>query len=774
MNVKILVAGIAVACVVVAGVGAYFILKGPEGAPPEGGEEGEEAPGSPPLYGGATYAGTDEILSVQGASYTVPAHSAEVYSYYIEQMPSLGWTEVSRKGGILYFEKGDYGAAIKATEGVGPQTRLVIGYASKAEFELIEEENVLPPTDYQTTFPCPTDIFISDFTDYSDPEVHSQTHATIVGSCHQPIIPEREDYYFHQDYYHSTVEAAHEAGLKYTARTTPDPGLPIEFLQSLNGECIDIDGQKIYQFMPPWGRPLGCLNNPAWKELVEEYTKRCSEGGPDVIVIDGVLAHYDTLHEPFNGCFCEYCMQGFREYLKGKYSAEEFEDFNIENIDNFDYGDFIRERYLTTYEECRGDVPFFSDFQDYQMTSVKKFWRDLINEIRASAHGKDIYFTANIGEMWPDFLAMQDELDFLQPEYIFAYPPQGRSIPFYKLARSLGKPAAVTPSAVAASAELMARHDVTALMKIYTAEAYSARGFLYVPYAQLICGPEGWTVYSANMGELKPYYDFIRNNEACYENLFSASKVAVLYSFPSVKRRSIGIDEFYGISNLLLNSHFQYDVLFAGDNNWVKDNYLSLGALNKYEVVILHNTRCLSDRQVDLLLSYVEMGGNILAFSEIGFYDENENPVERKLLESLLVEGSHDFGLGKFIYSRDLPTREEVGEILSGLIQPCIQTNANENVVMLEYWNSGARSIVIHLINYAYDIETEHLSSQENINLKVTLDPELLGKDLNVSYMSPDWAGIEELSYTLSDGSVEFQIPNLEFYGVVSVEEASD
>ena len=175
---------------------------------------------------------------------------------------------------------------------------------------------------------------------------------------------------------------------------------------------------------------------------------------------------------------------------------------------------------------------------------------------------------------------------------------------------------------------------------------------------------------------------------------------------------------------------------------------------------------------------FIDSGANVkIKNSElrkvvIELRDEKGNEIRREPLRSLLVGGSHDYGLGKFIYNGDFPTREEVGGMLSGSIQPCIQTNANENVVMLEYWNSGTRSIIIHLINYAYDIETEHLSPQENINLKVVLDPELLGKDLSVSYMSPDWAGIEELDYTVSGGRVEFQIPNLEFYGVVSIGEA--
>lgn len=503
-----------------------------------------------------------------------------------------------------------------------------------------------------------------------------------------------------------------------------------------------------------------------------ETAKRSIDCGADGIFIDEWLGTYSAVRDS-DGCFCEHCMQGFRDYLNEKYSMEELESVGIENIYNFDYGNFINEQYLTTYQDKgrRGEIPLFSDFEGYQMISVREFMRDLIDNIRAYGNTKDkeIFIVANIPGMMAHWLPLQSDLDYILTEYDYDYPPEGRSIPAAKLARSLGKPLLFLQST--SLENLLGRSDMTTLMKIYTAEAYSARGFLVVPYGITARTSEGWTSYYADMEELGPYYDFMYANEQCYKNIFSTSKIAVLYPLSSAIRS--GTDEFYRISDFLLNSHFQYDVLFAGDNDWMEDN-LSLSQLNEYEVVILPNTCSLSDQQVNLLISYAESGGNILAFGDIGSHDEKGNEVERALLSSLLIEGSNDFGLGKFIYSGDLPTREEAGGILSGLIQPCIQTNANENVVMIEYWNNETHSIIIHLINYNYDIETQHLTSQQNIDLEVALTSELLGKELIASYESPDWTGTEELDYTVSDGRIQFQIPNLEFYGVVSIRDIGD
>ncbi len=747
------IAAVIIIILVVAGIGAYFLMK-------PGAEEGAPQEGAFTLN---TPTSTTENSTVLLWSQSTAADFA---SYAIYQSTSSGVlgdqiTTITDKTTTSFMVTG---LSTNTTYYFTVRVNLADGAyedSNQVSVKTLQEgeEPALVPTNYQTTFPAPTDVFIVFYTDYPPSELFSQTHATVVGISGKNF--ERPD---QEDYYRSITTFFHNAGLRYTGSTLSTfdaysdvyPGRP----DLLEATCIDIDNEKIiFEWENLYWQ---CTNNPVWREFLLETAKRSIDCGADGVCIDEWLGTYSAAQEA-SGCFCEYCMQGFREYLKEKYSTGELESFGIEDIDNFDYGDFIREQ---------GTEALQPDFLDYQMASIREFWHESISEIRAYARekGKDVFsVSANVPDLMANWMPIQNELDYLFSEYSYDYPPTGRSIPIFKLTRSLGKPVLLAPQT--ANPALLARSDMTTLMKIYTVEAYSARGFLTVPYDATAKPPEGWTYYYADMDELSPYYDFIYNNEQCYENLFSTSKIAVLYSYSSA--RWSGTNDFYGISNLLLNSHFQYDVLFTGDDDWIEDN-LSLSQLNEYEVVILPNTSHLSDIQVSLLLSYAESGGNIFAFGEIGSYDEESQQVERTLLRSLLVEGPHDYGLGRFIYNRNLPPKEEVGGILSGLIQPCIQTNANENVVMLEYWNNETHSIVIHLINYAYDIETEHLSPQENIDLEVVLDPELLGKDLSVSYMSPDWTGIEELSYTLSDGSVEFQVPNLEFYGVASVREASD
>ena len=654
----------------------------------------------------------------------------------------------------------------------------------KTEFSPSGKGRAPLPTNQQTTFPAPTDIFIFCPGGAPDQKFIPQTHASIIGVGAALATGSGPDY---EEFYRGETARVHKLGLKYTVwlstydidvggRTTPE-----KFYQDrpelLEAACIDIDGKKMMFELErlPWQ----CTNNPVWREFLLKAAKRSIDWVADGFTFDEWLGSASVSSPDFNGCFCEHCMKGFREYLKQKYSLGELQSLGIGDIiDNFDYGDFIREGHLATYRASRWQVPLFSDFEDYQMLSIKKFWHEFVSEIReyGAAQGKDIYFSANTPELYPVWIPIQNELDYLSPEFTYDIPPKGKSITASKIARSLGKPAFFTPICTGITTEIMTRPDATALMKIYTVEAYSARGFLIVPYhIWFWTSPGEGESYYADIEELSPYYDFIYNNKPYYENLFSTSKIAVLYSYPSARQAYDSFtNAFYGISDLLLHSNFQYDVLFAGDDNWIK-NSLSLAQLKEYEVIILPSTSNLLDQQVDLLLSYSEAGGNIVAFGQteprLRSFVHNKNILSgiSNMLKNLIPR----FGKG-FEYSGNIPSAKKISSILNDLIQPNIQTNANENVVMLEYWNNETRSIIIHLINYNYNIKTKHLNIQKNINLEVMLNPELLGKNLIISYKSPDGAEIKELDYLISNGNIKFQIPNLEFYGVISIEEAEN
>jgi hypothetical protein len=378
-------------------------------------------------------------------------------------------------------------------------------------------------------------------------------------------------------------------------------------------------------------------------------------------------------------------------------------------------------------------------------------------------------------------LPIVDLVDGFMSEYFFQAPPDKNSITEYKIFRGLGKPIAYLPNCGSDMAALFSRNDITQLTKIFTAEAYASGEFTYVPYNALLNNPEGWKLYSADMKELSPYYDFIAENEEYYSNCVSTADTAVLYSYATVRNNQQASYKFFGICNTLLDLHRQYDVLFAGDGDWIDDT-LSADKLNQYDAVILPGVKDISDDQLGLLLNYVNRGGKVYAFGETAMCDELGQWKQRAELKNLLAEGVHQYGLGQFVYrkddvgarylsNKDVNIRQELAGIFNGLNREDIQTNASEKVAMLSYRNTSLGADIIHLINYDYDSNAQHINKQSNIAMDVLLNSKPLGKDLGVFYASPDWGDIKELKYSISNNKMSFTIPSLDTYGVVYIGE---
>jgi hypothetical protein len=55
--------------------------------------------------------------------------------------------------------------------------------------------------------------------------------------------------------------------------------------------------------------------------------------------------------------------------------------------------------------------------------------------------------------------------------------------------------------------------------------------------------------------------------------------------------------------------------------------------------------------------------------------------------------------------------------------------------------------------------------------MEVALNSKLLGKSLEVFYISPDTGDMKELPYSINNNKINFTISNLDTYGVVIISE---
>jgi hypothetical protein len=97
---------------------------------------------------------------------------------------------------------------------------------------------------------------------------------------------------------------------------------PLELLQrNADGSPLTVT----LKGFSPWPLYHGCLNNPNWRKVLKAFLKRGIERG-----VDGFIANYFYT----NGCMCKYCVQGFKDYLRQRYSPAELRmQFGIDDLD---------------------------------------------------------------------------------------------------------------------------------------------------------------------------------------------------------------------------------------------------------------------------------------------------------------------------------------------------------------------------------------------------------------------------------------------------------
>ena len=169
-----------------------------------------------------------------------------------------------------------------------------------------------------------------------------QAHATVMGWGTSAPLPEDESWL------RNNIEELHSLGIKYVSGLSPITTIGNVYNQRpeiADASCLNIHGEKIQLHWYPIGpnEPFywGCTNNPTWQNYLKEVIERSIHAGADGIHVDEI---YGTEHVIWGerGCFCDFCMDGFRDYLKNNFTDNELEnEYGIANIDSFHYGEYI-------------------------------------------------------------------------------------------------------------------------------------------------------------------------------------------------------------------------------------------------------------------------------------------------------------------------------------------------------------------------------------------------------------------------------------------------
>jgi len=334
------------------------------------------------------------------------------------------------------------------------------------------------------------------------------------------------------DTFRRKVRLAQESGIRYSASLD----FVTRFRDFMDDEpnwaearCVDLASRPI---LVPWlavnEYPDGkkawwfCTNHPLYRRWLKRQAKLVAGVEADGLHIDDYLG--TAACASVGGCFCEHCMNGFREYVRSEKGDRVGVDFH--------YGRFLRGfgvKPQLLVGEKRFALPLAVDFMKFQLASVNSFVRELQS---IAAPGEASLLTANGWLPYAEHTFFADSLHAfvceLEWEAAEARIP-GRPILCHKAAETLERPAIVTASGWDWAYVLA--ENKPGVARLWIAASYALGGFFMVP------GPRQWAWteekgthwYEPEAENFTDLYRFIRMHRDLFDGYRAVAPVALLY-----------------------------------------------------------------------------------------------------------------------------------------------------------------------------------------------------------------------------------------------------
>jgi hypothetical protein len=530
------------------------------------------------------------------------------------------------------------------------------------------------------------------------------------------------------------IRAAHAQGVRLFSASV---GFRTEFRQVidfspdfLDAACRNFAGKPFivpwlwdhkYKDQPAW---WWCTNSPLYRKYLDSRLVETMKAEPDGLHIDDYTGTAGTVTWQ-SGCFCRYCLAGFREYLKQHVSKEKLADLGIREVSTFDYRRFLLDQGVRPeeYNRRRAGLPLAAEFYDFQVKAANDFvvqYHQRAEQLR----GKPLTLCVNSGLTSPDTLVIAPHLSYFCCEV--GHNASSRAVPkhpiyVYKLADGLNRP--VTSTASGQDWAYVMEHKLPCLVRTWVALSYAFGQNFMAPHRQWCYTQEkGTHWYSGPVEEYAWLYRFVRRSARLLDGYEAVAPVAVVYD-NAARRRGRGNIE--PICTALAEQNVPFTVVVAGDD-WL-DYRLDADRLARFKAVIVSEPLEMDEPQRKLIEN-VRSEGRLIVWPD-------RQRLDRLVPAPVLVEGSKDV----MVVPRAIPGDED-------------------------------SPVVIHLLNRQYDGEKDAMLPQKQIKLR--LRPCLLaGRKFTKATLHAPRAEPVALEVTSDEQHTTVKIPELELWGIVELDQ---
>ena len=442
-------------------------------------------------------------------------------------------------------------------------------------------------------------------------------------------------------------------------------------------EQLTSSGESYGRLFPLYGNGTTlCINSP-WRDWAFKLIRETIRTGVDGVFLDGPVVFPDC-------CYCEHCQEKFQRMYHEPIPKEDW----------------------------RSSI--WKDFLRFREESMAEFLRDARSAMKEINPGAVIFLNAGgwHASGWRvarDIQKVGLHQDFNGAEEFFHPTPSAKSI-----------------FATAIMAKYLVAGGKPAV--VFTHHALGSWHYKFLPpweiklaIAQTVaCGANPWfAFFSHEHGEGKSepsttgeIQAFLEKNEQFYEGSRSEATVALHHSsqtstfyiceLPELyrdlgtgkeqdliadtgtgrtvidwSRRKLTCERLQGASfsgycSALMRAHVPFDVVL--DAGITEEN------LKRYESLILPNSACLSDRQIDAIKAFVERGGNLIASFEAGRFNERGDIRGVQAMDDLLGVEQTEGMFPPMLGENYMLVKARYGDFIPGQLLPrgpyCLKVTA--------------------------------------------------------------------------------------------------
>ena len=547
------------------------------------------------------------------------------------------------------------------------------------------------------------------------------------------------------------VDEAHRCGAKFQGRVELDADwmgmidFDSNFMEStvrdLNDKPAVTWWVHTYKGHPAY---YYCTNAPGYRHYLMYQLRRVLEAGTDWLMIDSAIPTIAALNARYGGCFCRHCLAGFREYLKTVLSFADCASLGIDNLDTFDYRDFLLaqgytdERYRAEILAFPPVIPLAGAFFDYQWQEVNALFHSFKRYARE--FDADLPMSSNSPFYWAEFTYAIDAHDFYTNEMEYRAPEEEilptEPIYTFKLADALGRLVAIT--GVPRAFEPCRIIDRPGHIRLWIAQAYAYGHVFMVPdkmWTLRFKGePDRW--YHSKPGDYEDLYHFVRDYPELFDDYESVATVALVFSNNAVRQylgdrlssghlggqnRSAPRTDLYEALIALSQANVPFRLIIAGDD-WVEDRLLEAD-LEAYRAVVRFSPSFLSDEQ------------------ESKLYGTGDRLVTWNGIDDLMTRAGQD-----------------------------ILVEGEENISVLPRFNPHEKDspLILHLLNSDYDLQTDRYRTARDIRL--TIKSEMMGRTFTDATLFAPGSGPKSIQCKSSANFTTVTVPSLDMWAIIKLE----